>query len=76
MYDADLMSHKFINELAFLTNNWKSSLGRPTLTYIVKSTQRKGKSPEVGPFYVFSVSLAFFTQIRVRTVILHCLYLN
>lgn len=43
MYDSAVLAHNFLNDLAFLTNNWSNSLGRPTVVVTFNSSILRGK---------------------------------
>lgn len=45
MYDSQVMAYNFVNDLAFLTNNWSTFLGRPTVVVTFNSDLLQGKKP-------------------------------
>lgn len=42
MYDSQVMAYNFVNDLAFLTNNWSTFLGRPTVVVSFNSELLQG----------------------------------
>jgi len=42
MCDSEMLFDTYLNDLAFLTNNWKNCLGRPLVTMIMSSSLLEG----------------------------------
>jgi hypothetical protein len=42
MFDSDVLTHNFVNDLAFLANNWIGFIGRPTVVVVFNSPLLQG----------------------------------